>query len=69
MKIEKLSDQDIRLMIDDDQVRAHRARALSPDRPVIRGTAQNPDVLFQSRERANSYYKEVTGQVIAGRGD
>ena len=56
MKVEKLSDDDIRAMIDDELVRAHRARALSPDRPFIRGTAQNPDVYFQSREAANPYY-------------
>jgi len=55
-KIEKLSDEDIRAMIDDGLVRAHRARALSPDRPFIRGTAQNPDVFFQSRETVNPYY-------------
>lgn len=55
-KIEKLSDQDIRAMIDDELVRAHRHRALSPDRPVVRGTAQNPDVFFQARETVNPYY-------------
>ncbi|RME89569.1 MAG: pyruvate:ferredoxin (flavodoxin) oxidoreductase, partial [Anaerolineae bacterium] len=56
MKIEKLSDDDIRAMIDDDLVRAHRARALSPDHPFIRGTAQNPDVFFQARETVNPFY-------------
>ncbi len=55
-KIEQLGDEDIRAMIDDDLVRAHRARALSPDRPVIRGTAQNPDVYFQARETVNPFY-------------
>jgi len=65
MKIEKLSDDDIRLMIDDDLVRAHRERALTPDRPVIRGTAQNPDVFFQSRERVNPYYLE-TPAIVQG---
>jgi pyruvate-ferredoxin/flavodoxin oxidoreductase len=59
MKIEKLSDDEIREMIDDAFVSAHRQRALSPDRPVIRGTAQNPDVFFQSRERTNAYYSRV----------
>jgi len=59
MKIEKLSDEDIRAMIDAGLVRAHRERALTPDRPVIRGTAQNPDVFFQSRERVNPYYQET----------
>src|ERR1051325_9511157 len=56
MKIEELNDNQIRAMIDEDLVRAHRQRALTPDRPVMRGTAQNPNVFFQSRERANSFY-------------
>jgi pyruvate-ferredoxin/flavodoxin oxidoreductase len=55
-KIEGLSDDDLRHMIDDTLVVAHRLRALSPDRPVIRGTAQNPDVFFQARESGNNYY-------------
>ncbi len=55
-KIESLSDDVIRAMIDDELVRAHRARALNPDKPVLRGTSQGPDVYFQSRERANPYY-------------
>jgi len=55
-KIEQLSEEDIRSMIDDELVRAHRERALSPDRPIIRGTAQNPDVFFQAREAINPYY-------------
>jgi len=55
-KIERLADEDMRALIDDASVRAHRARALSPDRPFIRGTAQNPDVFFQARESANAYY-------------
>lgn len=58
-KIEQLTDDDIRTMIDDNLVRAHRARALNPDKPVIRGTAQNPDVYFQGRESANPYYQRV----------
>ena len=56
MKITKLSEEEITGMIDQELVRGHRARALTPDRPVMRGTAQNPDVFFQSRERANSFY-------------
>ena len=56
MKIEELTDDQIRAMIDEELVRAHRQRALTPDRPVMRGTAQNPDVFFQSRERANTFY-------------
>jgi len=56
MKVELPSFDDMRAMVTDELVEAHRARALSPDHPVIRGTAQNPDVFFQSREAANKYY-------------
>ncbi len=55
-KIELLTNDDIHAMISDELVRAHRARALSPDHPFIRGSAQNPDVYFQGRESANPYY-------------
>jgi pyruvate-ferredoxin/flavodoxin oxidoreductase len=55
-KVEQLTRDDLRAMIDDDLVLAHRARALSPENPFIRGTAQNPDVFFQAREAANSFY-------------
>ncbi|MCC6763667.1 MAG: pyruvate:ferredoxin (flavodoxin) oxidoreductase, partial [Deltaproteobacteria bacterium] len=55
-KIAALGVGDVRAMLDDARVREHRARALSPDHPVIRGTAQNPDVFFQSRETVNPYY-------------
>ena len=55
-KIERLADEDMRALIDDGAVHAHRARALTPDQPIIRGTAQNPDVFFQARESANSFY-------------
>ena len=55
-KIEKVTEDDMRAMIDDELVHAHRARGLSPDHPVIRGTAQNPDVFFQARESVNPYY-------------
>ena len=58
MKIEQLTDDDIRSMINDDLVIAHRNRALSPDKPVLRGTAQNPDVYFQGRETVNAYYEK-----------
>ena len=54
-----LSDGEIRAMIRDDLVRAHRARALSPETPFIRGTAHNPDTYFQAREAVNPYYAEV----------
>jgi len=56
-KVEELSIEDLRAMIDDGLVRAHRQRAMSPDRPILRGTAQNPDVYFQAREAVNSYYR------------
>ena len=55
-KIAGLDDDDIAAMVSDDDVAAHRARALSPDHPVLRGSAQNPDVFFQSREASNSFY-------------
>lgn len=55
-KVEELTPDDMRAMLDDKLVHAHRARALSPDRPFIRGTAQNPDVFFQARETVNPYY-------------
>ncbi len=62
-KIEELLPEDIRAMISEDLVLAHRARALSPDRPVVRGTAQNPDVFFQGREACNRYYNACPGIV------
>ncbi len=55
-KIEILNDDDLRAMIDMDRVFEHRQRALSPDHPVLRGTAQNPDVFFQMRETINPIY-------------
>ncbi len=55
-KVELLSDEVIRAMIDDDLVFAHRQRAMSPDRPIIRGTAQNPDTFFQARETVTPFY-------------
>ena len=58
-----LADDDLRALIDDDLVLAHRARALSPDRPFVRGTAQNPDVFFQSRETVTPFYASMPGIV------
>jgi pyruvate-ferredoxin/flavodoxin oxidoreductase len=55
-KISLLGDDDLRSMIDENTVAAHRQRGLTPDRPVIRGTAQNPDTFFQAREAANPFY-------------
>jgi pyruvate-ferredoxin/flavodoxin oxidoreductase len=62
-KIDLLLEEQARKLIDDDLVRAHRARALNPDAPVIRGTAQNPDVFFQAREACNPFYTAVPGIV------
>jgi len=62
-KIELISDDQIRAMIDVELVYAHRSRALNPDNPFIRGTAQNPDVYFQGRESANQFYDAVPGIV------
>ncbi|BCS55887.1 pyruvate:ferredoxin (flavodoxin) oxidoreductase [Geobacter sp. SVR] len=62
-KVEELSFDDMRAMISDELVNAHRLRGLSPDRPVMRGTAQNPDVYFQGRETVNQYYAPCIGIV------
>ena len=61
--IEPLSDDDLRALVPEELVRAHRGRALSPERPFIRGTAQNPDVYFQARETVNPFYARVPGAV------
>src|SRR5271157_1005586 len=58
-----LTDAEIRAMIDEDLVRAHRARALNPERPFVRGTAHNPDTFFQARETVNPFYARVPGIV------
>ncbi|MBV8324624.1 MAG: pyruvate:ferredoxin (flavodoxin) oxidoreductase, partial [Hyphomicrobiales bacterium] len=58
-----IPDEQIRAMIDQDLVRAHRARALSPEHPVLRGTAHNPDTFFQARETVNPFYAKVPGIV------
>ncbi|MDO4574208.1 MAG: pyruvate:ferredoxin (flavodoxin) oxidoreductase [Planctomycetia bacterium] len=57
--MEQLTDEEIASMIDPALVKAHRERALNPDRPIIRGTAQNPDVFFQAREASNKFYEAV----------
>ncbi|MEB3827460.1 pyruvate:ferredoxin (flavodoxin) oxidoreductase [Phormidium sp. CCY1219] len=57
-KVELLEESDLRSLIDDEWVLAHRQRGLTPDRPVLRGTAQNPDVFFQARESVNPFYTE-----------
>src|SRR6185312_11828983 len=61
--IELLADDDLRALVPEELVRAHRGRALSPERPFIRGTAQNPDVYFQARETVNPFYARV-GDVV-----
>jgi pyruvate-ferredoxin/flavodoxin oxidoreductase len=58
-KIDLIPEDQIRAMIDDELVFAHRARALNPESPVLRGTAQNPDVYFQGRETVNPFYDQV----------
>ncbi|GAB1482687.1 pyruvate:ferredoxin (flavodoxin) oxidoreductase [Treponema sp.] len=62
-KVEELSFDVMRKMIKDEYVYAHRARGLTPEKPVIRGTAQNPDVYFASRETVNKFYEAVPGIV------
>jgi pyruvate-ferredoxin/flavodoxin oxidoreductase len=62
-RVELIEDDVIRAMLPDELVLAHRERALSPERPAIRGTAQNPDVYFQARESVNPYYERVPGHV------
>ena len=62
-KIDQVERDTVRAMIDDNLVNAHRARGLTPDRPSMRGTAQNPDVYFQGRETVNKYYTATPGIV------
>jgi pyruvate-ferredoxin/flavodoxin oxidoreductase len=61
--IDELSDDDLRALVPAELVRAHRRRAMSPEHPFIRGTAQNPDVYFQARETVNPYYDRLPGLV------
>lgn len=62
-KIIPLSDDDLRALMPSDAIAAHRRRALTPDRPVLRGTAQNPDVFFQAREGCNRFYQATPAVV------
>ena len=62
-RVRELDDSDLRALIDDEAIADIRKRALSPDRPSVRGTAQNPDVFFQAREAANRYYLACAGIV------
>jgi pyruvate-ferredoxin/flavodoxin oxidoreductase len=62
-KIERLSDDDLRALICEERIAEHRGRALTPDRPVVRGTAQNPDVFFQAREACNPFFAACPDRV------
>jgi pyruvate-ferredoxin/flavodoxin oxidoreductase len=62
-KIEELTDEDLHHMVPDELVRAHRQRAMTPDRPFVRGTSQNPDAFFQAREACNPFYLACPGSV------
>jgi pyruvate-ferredoxin/flavodoxin oxidoreductase len=64
-KIEELSDDDLRALIPEELVAAHRSRALTPEAPTVRGTAQNPDAFFQAREACNPYYVDCHDHVQA----
>ena len=64
-KLAQLSDADLRAVIDEADIAAFRSRAMTPDRPTLRGTAQNPDVYFQGREAVNPFYRELPGIVQA----
>ena len=70
--IEMLDDDDLRALVPEELIREHRRRALSPERPFIRGTAQNPDTYFQARETVNPFYARLPGvvqDVMAGLAD
>ncbi|MEL4455712.1 pyruvate:ferredoxin (flavodoxin) oxidoreductase [Lutimonas vermicola] len=62
-KIDAIPDEIIKQMMPEDRIMAHKKHSLDPDNPVIRGTSQNPDVFFQAREAANTYYDNVPGIV------
>jgi pyruvate-ferredoxin/flavodoxin oxidoreductase len=62
-RVDMLEEEDLRALVDDAGVLAHRERGLSPQHPVLRGSAQNPDVFFQSREAANPFYDAVPAAV------
>jgi len=62
-KIEELSQEEMMEMMDEELITAHRARALSPDHPTLKGSSQNPDVYFQGRETVNKFYLAAPGIV------
>ncbi len=59
-KIDTLNDEEMLSLLDEEAIRQHRERAMTPDHPVIRGTSQNPDVYFQARETVNPYYQQFS---------
>jgi len=63
-KIEMISDDQLRELMNEEAIAAHRSRGLTPDKPVLRGTAQNPDVFFQAREAINGFYDACSGHVL-----
>ena len=62
-KIDRVGDDDLLSLMDEDQIKAFRAKAMTPDRPIIRGSAQNPDVFFAAREACNPFYQVAAGKV------
>ncbi|MBK1702042.1 pyruvate:ferredoxin (flavodoxin) oxidoreductase [Thiococcus pfennigii] len=62
-KVERIPQETVRAMIDEELIVAHRRRAMNPDHPIVRGTSQNPDVYFQGRETVNPYYRALPGIV------
>ncbi|WP_432736991.1 pyruvate:ferredoxin (flavodoxin) oxidoreductase [Maridesulfovibrio sp. FT414] len=64
-KIEVIDYEDIKTLVDWDAIAAFRARGMNPENPCIRGTAQNPDIYYQAREAANSYYNQLPGVVVS----
>src|SRR5512141_2582444 len=64
-RIEELADEDLLAMLDEEAIAQHRRRGLTPDRPVLRGSAQNPDAFFQAREAGNGYHLACAGHVQA----
>ncbi len=64
--VQRLADSDLAALVDEDDIRAHRERALNPNRPVLRGTSQNPDVFFQARESINRFYDALPDIFASG---
>ncbi|MEN8192417.1 MAG: pyruvate:ferredoxin (flavodoxin) oxidoreductase [Bacteroidota bacterium] len=62
-KVDEVTDEDLKVLIDSKMIHEHRSRAMNPEKPVLRGTAQNPDVYFQGRETVNKYYN-ATPEIV-----